>query len=172
MTWIAPRRDEVLAAVLAEADLRLDGVLPMDVPGVDQTFKDAVTLASVLQVRWHATLTAHVERALGELPDDPERAVVRAWGRAARELPGVRLVLDAAREDAVGATRARWDRRTSREQQWLAHRAGLSQNPRALDPESVALGAELEASARRYFDPHNPRGRRSFVRRLKAAFGD
>lgn len=171
MSWIAPRRDEVLAEVIAEAERRLDGVLPLEVAGVEQTFKDAATLASALHLRWHATLASQVERALLELPDDPERAVVRAWGRAARDLPGVRLLLDAERERSEGAARTQWERRTARQQQWLAQQAGLVEERRSLDQESVALGAELEAAARLYFDPRRPHRRPSLARRLRAVFG-
>lgn len=51
MTWPLPRRDVVLRDVLAELDRRLDGRLPMDVPGVDLTFRDPRTLLDVLHAR-------------------------------------------------------------------------------------------------------------------------
>ena len=164
-----PRRDKVLTDVITEVDRRLDGELPMDVPGVEHTFRDASTLAGALHVRWSATLAAHVERELVAQPDDPEAAVVRAWRRAARELPGVRMVLDRLVDQARGPELARLHRREARQRQWLAHRAGLSSNPRTLDDDAVLRGEQLELAGRRYFDPHARKPRRSLVERIRAA---
>ena len=168
MTVVAPRRDQVLRDVVAALDERLDGVVPMDVPGVEQTFRDAATLANVLHVRWHATLAAQLERALADDPADPAAAVVRAWRRTARELPGVRLVLDRQHAEAVGRERTRLDRRADRQRQWLAVRAGLAPESRTLDEVAVAVGAELEAEGRRYFNPRGRSSRRSLVDRLRS----
>jgi hypothetical protein len=169
MTWDPPRRDLVLKDVIAEADRRLDGELPMDVPGVEHTFRDASTLAGALHVRWSATLATHVERELVEQPEDPESAVVRAWWGAARELPGVRMVLDRLPEQAQGGELARLHRREARQRQWLAHRAGLSSNPRTLDDDAVLRGEQLELAGRSYFDPRARKSGRSLVERIKAA---
>lgn len=174
MTWSPLRRDDVLREVIAEADQRLDGHLPMDVPGVDQTFRDAYTLASVLHVRWHATLVAEVEKALAERTDDPVAAVLRGWRRTNRALPGVRLVLDRQVAAADEHSRVRWDRRVARQRQWLAIRAGLAADTRVLDKDAVAIGAELEAEGRRFASTPRrsvrERSSASLLERIKATF--
>lgn len=185
MTWSRLRRDDVLREVIAEADQSLDGRLPMDVLGVDQTFRDAQTLGSVLHVRWQATLVAEVERALTERPDDRVAAVLRGWRRTTTTLPGVRLVLDRQLAEADEHSRIRWERRVARQRQWLAVRAGLAVETRVLDEDAVAVGAELEAEGRQYAVPVSrtapgqrapgqrtpgPRGNGSLLGRLKAAF--
>lgn len=170
MTWTPPRRNEVLEQVLEAADARLDGQLPLDVPGVEETFRDATTLLRVLHVRWRARLATEVERALEERPDDRPEAVVRAWRRTTRALPGVRLVLDRAVAEADEHSRVKWERRVARQRQWLAVRAGLAASTPALDTDAVAVGSELEAEGRRYVEPSRRRGRTpSLLERLKAA---
>lgn len=169
MTWNPPRRDEVLRAVVEEADRRLDGIVPMDVAGVQQTFRDADTLVDVLTVRWQAALVAEVERALTEAPNDPEAAVVRAWRRTVRALPGVRMVLDANAEQATGARLEKLRRRRARQHQWLAQQAGLAPLTPGPDDEAVLLGAELEEAGRRYYVPGQRPGRPPLLKRLKAA---
>lgn len=168
MTVVAPRRDQVLRDVVAALDERLDGVMPLDVPGVEQTFRDAATLADVLYVRWHATLATQLDRALADDPHVAAAAAVRAWRRTARELPGVRLALDRHHAEADGRERTRLDRRVDRQRQWLAVRAGLAPESRAPDEAAVALGAELEAEGRRYFNPRGRSPRRSLVARLRS----
>ncbi|WP_110239218.1 hypothetical protein [Nocardioides gilvus] len=169
MTWNSPRRDEVLRAVVEEADRRLDGVVPMDVAGVQQTFRDADTLADVLYVRWQAALAAEVERALSEGPDDPEAAVVRAWRRTIRALPGVRMVLDTHAEQASGARSEKIQRRRARQHQWLAQQAGLAPLIPGVDEEAVLLGADLEEAGRRYYVPGQRPVRPPLLKRLRAA---
>lgn len=168
MSWVPPRRDQVLRDVLAAADERLDGVLPMDVPGVAQTYRDAAALAQVLHVRWHATLAAELDRALADDPDDAPAAVVRAWRRTARALPGARLVLDRHHAESEGRERVRLDRRAERQRQWLAVRAGLVPESRTSDDQATALGAELEAEGRRYFNPSARPQRQTLVGRLRS----
>ena len=163
-----PRRDEVLRDVIAAADQRRDGVVPMDVAGAEQIFGEPVNLVGVLHVRWFATLAAQVDVALAERPDDPERAVVRAWRRTARELPGVRLVLDGWRDTAAGPDLARVHRREARQRQWLAAKAGVATSGRALDPAAVTAGAALEEAGRRYFDPHGRPPRPTLVERIRS----
>ncbi len=95
MTWDAfHRRGEVLRTVLEQADVRRDGVLPMEVPGVAETFGDEVALLGALQLRWHTRLAGSIEHVLMDQPMDLEAAVVRAWRSAANELAGVRAILD------------------------------------------------------------------------------
>ncbi|GGD15862.1 hypothetical protein [Nocardioides daphniae] len=168
MPWTSPRRDLVLQAVLEEVDRRLDGRLPMDVSGVDQTFRDEHTLANVLQVRWQAALAAQVEHALAEDPDDPQAAVVRAWRRTVRALPGVRMVLDGDWERADERRRATLERRRARQHQWLAQQAGHVVLDHPLDEEAVALGAALEAEGRRYYRPGRRPSPPPLLKRLKA----
>lgn len=170
MTWTpSPRRDLVLREVLAELDRRLDGRLPMDVEGIDQTFRDEETLADVLHVRWTATLASQVERAVAEAPDDREQAVVRAWRRTVRAMPGVRMALDHEWEDASEDRRAVLARRRDRQHQWLAQLAGHAVATRSLDEEAVALGAALESEGRRYYRPGRRPAPPPLLKRLKAA---
>jgi len=97
-----PRRGEVLRAVIAAADRRRDGLLPMDVPGVAETFGDERTLLGALSLRWYARLAGRIERALAEQPLDLEAAVIASWQQCASELPGVLAILDAYRRSAAG----------------------------------------------------------------------
>ena len=77
MTWKAfHNRGEILRAVTATADARLDGLLPMDVPGVSETFADELSLLGALQLRWHTRLAGRIERELMTQPMDLEQAVV------------------------------------------------------------------------------------------------
>ena len=47
MTWTSfHRRGEILRAVIAAADPRRDGLLPMDVDGVAETFGDELTCSA------------------------------------------------------------------------------------------------------------------------------
>ena len=95
MTWSTfHHRGEILRTVTRTADERRDGVLPMEVTGVRETFGDELTLLAALQLRWHTRLSGHIERALLDHPADLEQAVVDAWHATAHELPGTRLVLD------------------------------------------------------------------------------
>lgn len=95
MGWTSHhRRGDVLRAVGAAADEHLDGLVPMDVTGVPETFGDEATLLAALHLRWHARLARHLETAADARPLDRETAAVRAWCAAADDLPGTRLVLD------------------------------------------------------------------------------
>lgn len=60
------------------ADRRRDGVLPMQMPGVAETFGDELELVAALQLRWHTRLAGTIERELMEEPMDLEAAVVSA----------------------------------------------------------------------------------------------
>ena len=62
-TWDSfHRRGEVLRAVVDEANLRRDGMLPTDLPGVAETFRDDLSLVAALQLRWHTRLAGTIER--------------------------------------------------------------------------------------------------------------
>jgi hypothetical protein len=113
------RRSDVLRRVVDEADRRRDGVLPVDVPGVRETFADEVDLVAALHLRWHTRLSGRIEQALCDDPADPEAAVVHGWRRAEAELPGVRAVLDAcgaapATEEMARALRRARDKEHAR----------------------------------------------------------
>ncbi|HET9861174.1 MAG TPA: hypothetical protein VFQ19_15445 [Nocardioidaceae bacterium] len=108
MTWDAfHRRGEVLRAVIDEANSRRDGRLPLDVPGVAETFGDELALLGALQLRWHTRLAGMIERELLDDPADTESAVDAAWQRAAGELAGVRAILDACAENPTSPEMAR-----------------------------------------------------------------
>ncbi|WP_151081469.1 hypothetical protein [Nocardioides cynanchi] len=100
MTWTTfHHRGDVLRAVTATADERRDGLLPMDVDGVLETFGDELSLLGALQLRWHTRLSGQIERELLQRPLDLEAAVIAAWHAAADELPGTRAILDHYREE-------------------------------------------------------------------------
>ena len=112
MTWDAfHHRGDVLRTVIDEADRRRDGILPTELPGVTEAFGSDLALLTALQQRWSTRLAGHVERALSDLPDDLETAVVDAWRGAAAELVGVRQILDAQRERPSSP---RWPTRSRR----------------------------------------------------------
>jgi hypothetical protein len=147
MTWKAfHNRGEVLRSVIATAAVRRDGVLPMDVDGVAEKFRDELDLLSALQLKWHTRLAGHVERQLSTQPLDLQTRVILGWKAAADELPGVRLILDnyAANplDDAMAVATAK---ATAKEHQYLAVMAGRS----SLDDERAEpIGAAIEAAAR------------------------
>ncbi|HTW17767.1 MAG TPA: hypothetical protein VMF51_21755 [Nocardioides sp.] len=166
-----PARSETLRAVIAEADRRLDGHLPMDVEGVAENFGDELTLLGAFLLRWHARLSGRIEREiLLDESADLESAVVTAWRAAAADLPGVRAVLDRYRElplePALAAAVARG---TINEHAMLAVTAGLAAPH---DASAARIGARLEAQARAtYAVPPRERTRRraSFLGRLRSA---
>ena len=95
MTWTTfHRREDVLRDVVAAVDTRRDGLLPMDLPGVASAFGDEPTLLGALQLRWHTRLAGRIERELDLAPHDPDAAIEAARRQTAREMPGVRAVLD------------------------------------------------------------------------------
>lgn len=148
MTWTTfHRRGEVLRTVVAVANARRDGLLPLDVDGVDATFEDRLDLAAALQLTWHTRLSGHLERELTTQPLDLPLAVVAAWGTACDELPGVRLVLDRCRsepdDDAMATAMAK---ATVKEHALLAVMAG--QAGIADERAAAPIGARLEERAR------------------------
>ena len=102
MTWKSFHpRGEVLRTVIAEADARRDGHLPMHVEGVAETFRDELTLLGALTLRWHTRLAGRIERELADPADGPRGAVIDAWHATADELPGVLAILDHHRAEPV-----------------------------------------------------------------------
>lgn len=173
MTWKSfHNRGEILRSVIATAGVRRDGRLPMDVPGVAETFGDELSLLAALQLKWHTRLSGHIERELVAQPMDLQRAVETAWGHAADELPGVRKILDRYRAEPVDEAMANaMAKATAKEHSLLAVMAGRSSVD---DPKAVPIGARIEASAReahrtRVVSPSSHRGGQpSLLERLKA----
>ncbi|TIC81596.1 hypothetical protein [Nocardioides sp. GY 10127] len=174
------RRAEILRAVIAAADTRCDGVLPSDLPGVrgpQSAFADDLDLVGALQLRWHARLVVRIEREQsagraaghGTLSD----AVVAAWRATADEMPGVRLVLDAAAGAAADERTAQaLARARATEHATLAVAAGLAGTADVHDPRALAAGERLEEAARATWraTPVRAAGhRRTLVDRLRAA---
>ncbi len=147
MTWNAfHHRGEILRAVVAAADARRDGVLPMDVPGVAENFDGELDLLSALMLKWHARLSASIERELMREPMDLELAVARAWRRTADELPGVRLLIDRCSDHPDDAEMATAVSR-AQEREWirLAAAAGLANDESAA---AARAGRRVEQEAR------------------------
>jgi hypothetical protein len=152
MTWDAyHRRGDVLRAVIDEANSRRDGVLPMEVPGVAETFGDELALVGALQLRWHTRLAGRIERALVEEPSDLEHAVLMAWRGTARELVGVREILDAYTEQPPSEELARALRITARKDWALL--AAMAGQASAQDASAIAAGRRLEQKARAAYNP-------------------
>lgn len=147
MTWTTfHHRGETLRTVIDLLDLRRDGVLPMEAAGVRAAFGDELSLLGALQLRWHARLSGHLERALMHRPADAEAAVVAAWRAAADELPGVRLVLDRYRAAPLDERMARaLATSAAKEHLLMAAMAGRAVGTTA---ESVRAGERLVERAR------------------------
>jgi len=147
MTWgTVHRRGDVLQAVTRAADERRDGILPMDVTGVRETFGDELTLLAALQRRWHTRLSGRIERALLDDPADQESAVLAAWCATADELAGTRLVLDHYRAEPLGdAMAAATTTAAAKERVLMAAMAGRAG---ARTEDTLAAGLALEERAR------------------------
>jgi hypothetical protein len=147
MTWNAfHRRGEILQTVVDTADDRRDGVLPMQLPGVAETFRDELDLVAALWLKWNARLSGNIERALTTQPLDLEDAVASAWRLTGEQLPGVRLILDRYVESPSGAEMAAaLDR--AKEKEWcrLAEAAGLANGESAA---AARVGRQIELRAR------------------------
>ena len=148
MTWTSfHNRGEILRSVIATAGVRRDGILPMDVSGVAETFGDELTLLAALQLKWHTRLAGHIERELVTQPLDLQGAVEVAWSNAADELPGVRKILDHYRSQPTNVAMASaMAKATAKEHILLAVMAGQSSVD---DATAVPLGAKIEANARK-----------------------
>jgi hypothetical protein len=159
MTWNSfHRRGEILRTVMETADARRDGILPMDIPGVRETFDDELGLLGALHLRWHTRLSGRIERELVDRPQDPEGAVLAAWIRSAEELPGVLAILDHYRSAPLDAAMAEtMTKATANERALLAVMAGRTGTH---DPAAARTGADIEERARAAYRP---------VRRLRTA---
>lgn len=147
MTWKSFHiRGEILRSVIATSDSRNDGILPMDVVGVAETFGDELTLLGALQLKWHTRLAGHIEHQLAAQPMDLQHAVEIAWGNASDELPGVRAILDRYRTEPLDQAMATaMAKATTKEHTMLAVMAGRSSVD---DASSAPLGARIEEQAR------------------------
>ncbi|HET6167436.1 MAG TPA: hypothetical protein VFE07_11465 [Marmoricola sp.] len=147
MTWNTfHHRGAILQTVVETADRRRDGLLPMQLPGVTETFRDELDLLAALQLKWHARLSGNIERALMSQPLDLEDAIASAWRRTSDQLPGVRKILDRYAEtpssSAMAAALAR-----ANEKEWirLAAAAGLASDESAA---AARAGRQVELRAR------------------------
>lgn len=174
MNWEAfHHRGEVLHTVIAEVDRRRDGILPMDLPGVNETFRDELDLLSALALRWHTRLAGRFERELWQEPMELEDAVIATWRGTVEELPGIRAVLDHYKANPVDETMAiALEKATAKERQLLAVWAGRV-SVMEVDEFGGRIGAEIEAKAREGFTVPGPREaepvNNSFLDRVKAA---
>lgn len=147
MTWSTfHHRGAILQTVVETADQRCDGLLPLDLPGVAETFHDELDLVAALWLKWNARLSGNLERALMSQPLDLEGATASAWIQTSEQLPGVRMILDRYSETpsdpemAAALTRAN-------QKEWarLAAAAGLANDESAA---AARVGRELQARAR------------------------
>ena len=152
MTWTTfHRRGEVLRTLTSTADARRDGLLPMDVAGVRETFGDELSVIAALQLRWHTRLSGHLEHALMQQPTDLDDAVVIAWHATADELPGTRMVLDHYRAEPLDDEMARMLRTSgAKEHLLLAAMAGRSGADREA---TITVGRALEERAHSTYEP-------------------
>lgn len=170
MTWDSfHRRGDVLRAVTNVADARRDGLLPMDVPGVAETFGDELSLLAALSLRWHTRLAGRIERELSSQPLDLEQAVLTAWRGAADEHPGLRAILDHYRDSPRDAVMAEaMAKSVAKEHTLLAVMAGRAS---VVDSAAARVGAELEARARALHVSRTPEpdeANRGLLEKLKA----
>ena len=147
MTWTSfHRRGEILRDVIASANRRRDGRLPMDLTGVAETFGDELSLLGALQLRWHTRLAGRIERELMSQPMELEDTVVAAWHATADELPGVLAILDRQRTEPSSPELAEaMVKAVSKERIMLAMMAGRASVP---DEVAVRIGAHIEERAR------------------------
>lgn len=173
MSWTSfRRRGEVLREVIAAADMRRDGKLPLDVQGVDHAFADELDLLGALHLRWYTRLSGRIERELLSQPDDRDGAVIDAWHKTADELPGVRTVLDRHRYAPKSQRMAKMlETAVGKEHLMLAVISGRAS---AFEHEASAktVGARIELAARTSYRPTVAAARRArptMFGRLRAA---
>lgn len=156
MTWTSfHSRGATLRAVVETADQRRDGLLPLDVDGVAETFGDARSLLGALQLRWHTRLAGRVERELAHQPMDLAGAVVTAWRATADDNPGIHAIIDHYTEHPLDEEMAAMLATSAAKGQiLLAVMAGLSSLP-ATDA-TLRAGAALERRAREGHVPAVP----------------
>jgi len=138
MSWDTyHHREEAVREAVRLIDRTRDGHLPFaESRVIERAFETPEDLLLALQMRWHRRLMNYVEAELAEEPLDLEEAAARAWHRTARDLPGVRAVLDAHDDDPVLATGRRKDLC------YLASAAGLAGLD---DPNAEPLGLRVRS---------------------------
>ncbi|HWJ67333.1 MAG TPA: hypothetical protein VNT31_11705 [Nocardioides sp.] len=148
MTWKAfHNRGETLRSVIAASAVRRDGLLPMDVPGVAETFRDELDLLAALTLKWHTRLSGNIEQMLAHQPTDLDRAVTVAWSNTAHELAGVRMIMDHYAAHPVDDAMARAVAAATGKEHYLL--AVLSGRSSLLSEEAAQrVGADIEERAR------------------------
>ncbi|RJS45151.1 hypothetical protein D4739_02135 [Nocardioides cavernaquae] len=158
--------------MIAELDNRRDGVAPMYLPGVEQTFRDELDLLSALSLKWHTRLSGRLERVMSEEPLNYEAAVIGAWRDNVAELPGIRLALDAALAGTDAEILAVIGKSQAKEHELLALWSGRV-SAYQLEEYGDREGAKVELLAREGFEfpaaVEAPAEPLSFLERLKAA---
>lgn len=171
MTWTSfHNRGETLRTVMAAADERRDGLLPMDVDGVADHFDDEFDLLAALQLKWHTRLASRIERELMDQPMDLESAVVDAWQLTVADMPGVRAILDHYRAEPLDSRMAdAMAKSLVKEHLLLAAMAGRTSYDNHV---AVPVGAEIEERARASMPPFAGVGsadrRATILERLRA----
>jgi len=176
MTWNAfHNRGEILRQVIAVADERRDGHLPLELTGVRDNFAGDLDLLSALMLKWHARLSGNVERELMLEPMDLESAVARAWRLTSDEMPGVRAIIDRyTAQPTDHDMAAALERAQQREWLRLAGAAGVASDESGA---AARAGARIEQDARALPDgsvhpvnlvPEQPAPSGSLVDRIKA----
>jgi hypothetical protein len=167
MTWAAfHRRGEVLRNVLDHAETHRDGALPMEMPGVAETFGDDVTLLGALQLRWHTHLAGAIERELMGQPMDLESAVLTAWRKTATDLAGLRAILDACTSEPTSEEMARM-LETAHRKDWTLM-AAMAGKASPSDDRAADVGRALEQKARAAYRPDAGRAREVGRRRAES----
>ena len=136
---------DVLRNVVDEANRRRDGRLPQELPGVAETFDDALALVTALQMRWHTRLAGRRAGA--------QRAPRRPRGRGRRRLaprpPPTSPACARPRRPACDRPAPSWGRRCA-----TAHRkdlvlmAAMAGRPTPSTAAAIRVGRQLEDAAR------------------------
>lgn len=166
------RRAEVLQAVIKAANLRQDGALPLDLPGVQVVFGDIDDLVGALLLRWHTMLSGELEQVLCTEPLDLEAAVIHGWCAARDRLVGVRLILDTLTEERISPQMSA-KLRTTAHKDW-ALMAIMAGQVSYHDETAVPIGRRIEAKARASglvdtLAAGDPKESRSLLARIRAA---
>lgn len=150
MTWDAyNRRKETLRGMLAVADLQRDITLTDLIDSTENgrlAFPTDTDLLFELQMTWFQRLSGQMDRLISEGEEDPELVAVTAWVNTASELPGVRALLDAHRDEP--ALRKAF----AKELGYLAASAGVP----TFHPDLAARGQLIQDSARESLAEHGP----------------
>jgi hypothetical protein len=173
MTGDRYRRGDVLGELIATANRRQDGALPLDVPGVEAVFDDIDDLVGALLLRWHTRLAGELERALASQPLDLEEAVIRGWRSTRDRLVGVRVIMDALTEQRISPQMSAKLRVTAHKD-W-ALMAIMAGQVSYHDERAISVGRRIEAKARTAEEPEErpdgptPPAPRSILARIRAA---